>query len=328
MSETIEDAFATPRDVALPCPTFSVIIAAYSLERWEDLCDAVRSVAAQHYPALETIVAVDDNPELLSRARTELPGVRVVENDRFPGAGGARNAGAAIARGDVLAFIDDDVQATPEWLQIARLAFADPTVIGGGGRITPRWLTGRPWWFPVEFDWVVGCTFRGTPEHPAAVRNVIAANMTIRRDRFEELGGFRRDFGKVGARSAPEETDLCIRAGRRWRERSWRFLPDAEVHHNVPRARTTWRYYVRRCWWEGRGKAELAALVGVKDGTRDERRYVRVVLPRGIARYLRAVPQRRSLAPLGQATALLVGLAVTAVGYVIGRVAVLRRRDQ
>ena len=52
--------------------TASVIIAAYSSERWEYLRAAVASVAAQIRPAMETIVVIDHNPDLLDRARREL----------------------------------------------------------------------------------------------------------------------------------------------------------------------------------------------------------------------------------------------------------------
>lgn len=300
-------------------PSFSVVIAAYSLERWPDLVDAVASVRAQDYPALEVIVAVDGNAELLARVREELAGVVAVENDHFPGAGGARNAGSAVARGDVLAFIDDDVRAAPEWLARQQAEFADPAVLGVGGQIAPRWLTARPRWFPVEYDWVVGCTYRGTPTAPAQVRNLIAANMSIRRDRFQALGGFRHGFGKVGTRSAPEETDFCIRAGQRWPAGVWRFVPDAAVQHNVPAARTTLRYFLRRCWLEGLGKAELAALVG-SDGTSAELTYVTRTLPSGVARYVAQAVRARRPEPLLRAVFVGVGLTWTVAGYVVGTV--------
>ena len=299
-------------------PTFSVVIAAYDAERWNDLGRAVAAVAGQRYAAHETIVAIDNNPALLQRVRDELPSVLAVANNRFPGAGGARNAGSAMASGDVLAFIDDDVQPSPGWLESQAAAFRSAEVIGVGGTITPRWLTGRPWWFPVEFDWVVGCTFRGSPTSPQAVRNLIAANMSVRRGDFEALAGFRDGFGKVGTRSAPEETDFCIRAGLRWRDRHWLFLPEAEVMHSVHAGRTTVRYFLRRCWMEGTGKAALASLVGAGEGTRDERRYVLVTLPTGLLLYLGRAG-RRQWGAVGQAAMLVAGLVATACGYAFGR---------
>ncbi|MTD43047.1 glycosyltransferase [Conexibacter sp. W3-3-2] len=299
-------------------PRFSVVIAAYTLDRWDDLQRAVASLRAQEPAPHEIIVAVDGNPELLERVRATLPDVIAVENDRHAGAGGARNAGSAVATGEVLAFIDDDVHVAPGWLAALHELFADPTVLGAGGPIRPDWATARPAWFPPEFDWVVGCTFRGSPQEAATVRNLIAANMTMRRDRFEQLGGFRTGFGKVGTRSAPEETDLCIRAGQRWPDAQWRFEPTAAVWHAVPAGRTEPRYFLRRCWLEGTGKAALAAHVGSDAGTSTERDYVARTLPSGVLGGVGEALRTRTVAPLGRSAMIVLGLAFTVAGYVIG----------
>src|SRR6202034_988443 len=67
-------------------PTVSVVIAAYSDDRWTQLSAAVASVHAQPRPALETIVVVDHNQDLLSRARRELPDTLVISNTGTRGA--------------------------------------------------------------------------------------------------------------------------------------------------------------------------------------------------------------------------------------------------
>jgi glycosyltransferase involved in cell wall biosynthesis len=123
----------TPTRPASPAqvtgPNVSVVIAAYSSDRWTQLRDAVASVGAQHRPALETIVVVDHNPELLDRAKRELTDAVVVPNGGQRGASGARNTGVARSRGEVVAFLDDDASATPEWL--ARVL---PGAVGRGLR--------------------------------------------------------------------------------------------------------------------------------------------------------------------------------------------------
>src|SRR5439155_542168 len=68
-------------------------------------------------------------------------------------------------RGDVIAFLDDDAVAEPDWLETMLRAYGDGSVMAVGGRIEPLWAAGRPGWFPPEFDWVVGCTYVGLPEH-------------------------------------------------------------------------------------------------------------------------------------------------------------------
>jgi len=114
--------------------TFSVVICAYSDERWEELLAAVESVQMQSMPALETIVVVDRNPALLERARL-IEQVTAVENTHTPGLGGARNSGLEVAQSSVVAFLDDDAVATTDWLEHFRRAYEDPKVLGAGGSI-------------------------------------------------------------------------------------------------------------------------------------------------------------------------------------------------
>jgi glycosyltransferase involved in cell wall biosynthesis len=299
-------------------PSASVVIAAFSSERLEALREAVASVAAQTVPALETIVVVDHNPALLAELRAAPDGAVVLENTFPHGASGARNTGVAASRGDVVAFIDDDVTASPRWLEELLVAYRGLEVMGVGGRIDPDWLTGRPGWFPPEFDWVVGCTYTGMPAQTTPQRNLIAANMSIRRDAFEALGGFRTDFGKQGTRSEPEETELCIRALRRWPDRVWLYEPRAGVRHKVPAARARWRYFVERCFNEGIGKARLASYSSRTEALSTERRYVRSVLPRAVARGL-SESARGDRDGARRAAAVVAGLAITACGYLRGR---------
>ncbi|HEY1015389.1 MAG TPA: glycosyltransferase family 2 protein, partial [Herpetosiphonaceae bacterium] len=191
----------------------SVIICAYTEARWDDLAAAVASVRAQALPA-ETIVVIDHNDQLLRRARERFADATVIANDGPRGLSGARNSGVAAAAGELIAFLDDDARAAPDWLERLAAAYADPQALGAGGAILPRWPAGRPRWFPAEFDWVVGCTYAGMPASPAPVRNLIGCNMSFRREVFALIGGFR--IGRVGALSIGQEndeTELCIRLG-------------------------------------------------------------------------------------------------------------------
>ena len=232
-----------------------MVIAAFSSERWDYLREAVASVAAQTRPALETIVVIDHNPDLLARARRELAAV-VIPNAGARGASGARNTGVAHSRGEVVAFLDDDTAATGTWLSRLLAHFADPGVVGVGGRLDPLWATARPRWFPGEFGWTIGVSYTGMPERTARVRNVWASNMAVRRAAFDAAGGFREDFGKVGAVSRPEDTDLCMRVN----GGAWLYDPDSAVAHRVPPQRARFRYFLFRCYHEGHGKAGLAAI--------------------------------------------------------------------
>ena len=129
----------------------------------------------------------------------QLPDVIVTDNQQQQGLSGARNAGVAVAGGEVVAFLDDDATAAPDWLERLAAGYADPDVLGVGGAIEPVWSTSRPRCFPEEFDWVVGCTYRGLPQTPAPVRNLIGANMSFRRTVLNTIGGFRCDIGRIGS---------------------------------------------------------------------------------------------------------------------------------
>ena len=294
----------------------SVVIAAYADDRWDNLVALVDSLAAQTVRPAEVIVVVDHNVGLLTKVQAELPGIAAIQNEGARGASAARNAGAALATGDVLAFVDDDVIVEADWLEKLVERCGDADVIGVGGRILPAWTTHRPAWFPAEFDWVVGATYRGMPENAGPVRNVWSGNMAILRSTFHVLGGFRAGFGKEGGASRPEDTELCVRAHAHWPRKSWLYEPEAVVHHKVPRQRETFSFFAVRCFHEGVGKAELSALSGHRAAMSAEHRYVRSVLTRALAREL--VGALKEPARMSRAVAIVLGLACAAVGHLVG----------
>jgi glucosyl-dolichyl phosphate glucuronosyltransferase len=314
---------ATAGDVAL-LPTVSVVIAAYALERWNDLRRAVASVHGQAAPVLETIVVVDHQPELLARARRELPGVTVLANQGVPGASAARNTGVAASRGEIVAFLDDDAVASPNWLAPLLGYFTDPAVVGVGGRMDPLWATSRPYWFPPEFDWAVGASYTGMPTRPAVVRNVWSNNMAIRRQVFDLAGGFRDDMAKVGKRSRPEDTDLCLRATEACPSGRWMYEPAGAAGHRVPAERATVRYFAYRCFYEGQGKAALASLNGVGKSISTEQAYARQVLPAGVLRGL-ADMFRGDLSGGLRSVAIVAGFTMVLTGFLAGQLPLLVR---
>lgn len=298
----------------------SVVICAYSEARWEQIRAAVDSVRAQSLRCDEIIVVVDHNPALYARLAEALPEVTVIPNQEVPGLSGARNTGIARARGEIIAFLDDDAVAEPDWLKFLADPYADRAVVGAGGLAKPRWETRRPPWFPDEFDWVIGCAYRGTPRSRAPVRNLMGSNMSFRREIFGTAGRFRGGIGRdAGKRPLGcEETELCIRIKQVFPASVLVFDTRAVVHHLVPAARCRFSYFRSRCFAEGLSKARVTALVGTADGLSAERGYVRGVLPRGVARGL-ADALRGDPWGLCRAGAIVAGLAATGAGYAVGR---------
>lgn len=308
-------------------PTISVVICAYTEGRWEELVAAVDSAARQTLAASEVIVVADHNTALAERARRELTGVEVLENDNRQGLAGARNTGVAAARGTVVAFLDDDAVAAADWLERLADAYEGPLVLGVGGSIEPVWTDGRPRAFPREFDWVVGCTYRGMPATRRPVRNLIGANMSIRRDVIAEVGAFRDGIGRIGTRPLGcEETELCIRASNRWPFGVFLYEPRATVLHRVPGGRSSRSYFLSRCWAEGLSKASVARSVGAGGALASERAYATRTLPRGVAAGIGDV-LRGDTGGLARAAMIVTGLAVTTAGYATGRIAGLRGRS-
>ena len=297
----------------------SVIICAYTVERWPELQAAVESIRAQTVQSKEIIVVVDHNSALLDRVKNDFQDVIALENREAPGLSGARNSGILAASGNILAFLDDDAIAAPDWLEQLGGVYQRPDVLGVGGLIRPMWKKGRPHWFPMEFDWVVGCSYRGIPQTMAPVRNLIGANMSFRRKVFEAIGGFRNGMGRVGTFPAGcEETELCIRARQRWPQMIMLYNPEARVTHLVPPGRAKARYFYSRCYAEGLSKATVSRMVGAQDGLASERTYVWKTLPRGFVDGLTDTLMRRDPSGLARAGAIVGGLAFTTAGYLMG----------
>ena len=298
----------------------SVVVCAYSDARWRALTRALGSLGRQAEPPLEVILVIDHNPALLARAAAAFGGVTVVASEDGRGLSGARNTGVRRARGDVVAFLDDDAVAAPDWLAELLAEFEQADVLGVGGVVSPCWPGGRDaGWLPEEFYWTVGCSYRGLPGHGSSLRNPIGANMAFRREALVRVGGFADGLGRVaGFPGGCEETELAIRLQRASGGGRIVHSSHARVEHEIDGARLRLPYFVSRCWAEGLSKAVVEAHVGRDQALASERRYVAHTLPAGVVRGLtdarRGVP-----GGLARAGAIGLGLGATVCGYLAGR---------
>jgi glucosyl-dolichyl phosphate glucuronosyltransferase len=309
----------------------SVVVSTYDEKRWEDLAACLHSLDEQTVPPLEVIVVVDHNATLFERAGAEFPNVKIVANERSRGLAGARNTGVDVALGSIVAFIDDDARAEPQWLEQLEGCFSHSETVGAGGALIPLWQAPAPGWFPPEFYWVIGCSYTGLPETVAPIRNPIGANMAVRTETLREIDGFREGGGDNAPRelrsrgvvraggNVPDDTDLAIRVNQRWPGAVWLYQPQARVLHTVTPERASLGYFLRRCYEEGAGKANLSRYVGSREGLSSERRHLAVVLPRGVARGLRDLLTSDRQGGL-RAVAIAVGVLSSAAGFLAATV--------
>lgn len=205
-------------------PAVSVVVITRDRPAWLRRC--LTGVAAQTRPACEVIVVDSSEDRESELVAAGFAGTRYL---RFPagrrGMPAARNAGVEAARGDVVAFLDDDCEPAPGWLAGLAVAYRDAGVDGVGGKVvdpvvtlgrTRRFLTsGEPWAEPDDGD-----------ARAADVDFLQGGNMSFRRHVLLESGGF--DPGYTGS-NYREETDLCFRL--RQQGRRLCYVPDAAVTH-------------------------------------------------------------------------------------------------
>jgi hypothetical protein len=324
-------AFARPGSAERPgqgdAVHVTVVVCAYADRRWTLTCAAVKSALRQAPPPAEVLLVIDHNPPLAARARQDMPGITVLESDGPPGLSGARNVGLRAATQPITVFLDDDAEACPGWLESLTEPYQDADVVATGGHVRPRWPQRRPAWFPSTFDWVVGCSYLGLPDHTAPIRNPIGANMSMRTSPAITVGGFDTSVGRVrGKPSGCEETELAIRLTASRPGTSILYVPGAVVDHEVAPERIRLRYFIRRCWNEGRSKAIVVQLAGAGPGLERERRQVAAVIPAALRSDLRRLGSG-DLAALARIAAAIAGLAAATVGYLAGR-AVSPARDR
>src|SRR4030042_2988941 len=233
----------------------SVVICAYTQDRWADLQRAIQSIQHQSEQPSEIILVIDHNPALFALAQSTFPKVKVIENKESRGLSGARNSGVAHSTGEGVAFIDEDAVADNAWVENLLSSYQYPQVIGVGGEVRPQWTVPPPGWFPEEFHWVVGCSYKGLPEVTAPVRNPIGCNMSFRRQALISAGGFRNGVGRIGTLPVGcEEHELTIRLRQQNPNSVYLYQPRAVVMHKVPEWRLKWRYFIQRCYSEGISK--------------------------------------------------------------------------
>jgi GT2 family glycosyltransferase len=239
--------------VAIPRSATLVIC---TRDRPFDLARCLSSIPQQTRLPDQVIVVDNCSIGFEVEAVCRTAGVEYVYEGR-PGLDIARNAGAALATGDIVAYTDDDVVLHPQWLECLITAFDQPKILAVTGLVLPaelstpaQWHFERYWSFGrgfqrIDFDEKF---FKRDKIHVAEVWKIGAgASMAFRKSVFQDVGRFdeRLDVGAAGCSGDSEFWHQILSAGG-----TCRYEPSAVAFH-----------YHRRDW-EGLRKQIRAYMRG------------------------------------------------------------------
>lgn len=194
----------------------------------------------------------------------------------------ARNTGAESSRGKILAYLDDDAEASVSWLDTLHSAFeANSKLAIAGGKVTLIYPPGQeaPRWLSPGLAANLGAYDLGDKiiyiDNPGLTPRGL--NYAIRRSFLEEVGGFDTNLGRVGKKLLSNEelqmTELAIELG--WQVA---YLPDALAAHNVQAERLQRSWFISRGWWQGISECyreQLAGKAGIGQLQRGSERFLR-----------------------------------------------------
>jgi len=280
----------------------SVVIATYN--RADMLAECLEHLARQHFEPDDEVIVVDNGSNdhtstVVVDAQRSFPTHLRFLVEPAPGKSNAVAAGLAFANGDVVAFTDDDVDVEPHWIDEIRRVMSDPGVALAGGPVSPRWETKPPPWLRATVDAhgrlsaPLGLLNYGSESFPLGPRTALGANLIVRTEVLQKLGGYASHLGKLrGTLLSGEDHELCMRvqnAG--YRAVYW---PELRVTHWVPSSRMRAGYVMSWFYWSGITHATLDA------GTRAPRSVLRIPL-HFIKRLAQAAGRSARAAVSGQA---------------------------
>lgn len=170
----------------------------------------------------------------------------------------ARNRGIKEAKGEILAYVDDDVSFDTRWLDNIEFYFKNPNCLGIGGRIIPQWPNHQaPWWYDknlaVAYAGITGELNLGQDPKEFKVNHSTpyGGNMIFRKEVFQRYGEFHTDLGRKGNDfGLHEDSEFANRILKD--QQKLFYAPDVIVFHRVFKERITRKYLAR--WWYRSGK--------------------------------------------------------------------------
>jgi glycosyltransferase involved in cell wall biosynthesis len=194
----------------------------------------------------------------------------------------ARNRGARETDAPILAYLDDDAIADPDWLSALLRAYATQEKLAiAGGKVTLLWPPGqtRPEWLSDNLAEGLGAFDLGNELVYITNPNQTprGVNYSLRREFWQQVGGFDPNLGRIGKKLLSNEelymTELALARG--WQVA---YIADALVQHNVASERTHRQWFIERSWWQGVSehyREEVAGRTGLAQFPRGGERMLR-----------------------------------------------------
>jgi len=225
--------------------------------RCEYLRNTIISLQEQNFPKDEYEIVVvdnnstDDTPEVVEECDRNGKKEVVYVREQEIGLHNARHAGAKAAKGEILAYVDDDVICDSNWLSELVKPYADSKVGCVGGKILPKWEAEPPEWVKL-YPSYLSLLDLGDEVKELKTPKIYGCNLSIRRALLFEVGGFNPDaFGdkKLIWYRGDGETGLLRKVlvtGRKMVH-----TPYAVVWHVIPENRLTISYFKKRFFIQG-----------------------------------------------------------------------------
>ena len=228
------------------------------------LRSALDSLATQTLADEQYEILVVDNGSSDATAAVVRQYCRSLKNLRYIyqneiGLNRARNAGWQAARGEYIAYLDDDAIAESDWLETIVAVFRQQTPRPGcvGGKVEPIWEAPRPSWLPDSMlcflallDW------SPTPLQLSTEQWLVGVNMAIPREVLQEINGFAPEFDLVDKKLLTGG-EIILQLQLRQQGYTCFYHPQILVHHHIHPIRLKRRWLRRRFFWQGVTNAML-----------------------------------------------------------------------
>lgn len=212
---------------------------------------------SQRYEIIVVDNASTDSTANIVKARLEAAGdsrLRYIYEPKL-GLSVARNTGASEAKGQILAYLDDDAEASQGWLaELVAVFDAQEKVAIAGGKITLIWppQAQPPRWLSDDLSGSLGAYDLGDEQlyiqQPSLTPRGL--NYAVRKQFLQDVGGFDTHLGRVGKNLLSNEEQQLTRIAL---DQGWQvaYVPSALVAHNVAPARMKPAWFLSRSWWQG-----------------------------------------------------------------------------